>query len=272
VAGEGDGDTASGIAGLFAAGQSMGGLFSANRLGSTSLTEGAVFGLRAGAAAAELARDSKVEIADETFEPIIAEASKRFGQKGSCAAAPMKLELQEASWECIGPVRTAERLAKIDRLIEEWTAKLESVSIPDFAVYNQAFIEFEELRNMLETAKLLSAAAKERDGSLGGHVRLDRGEISSFSQPYSTLCSRVKGGRISVSRVARDRTPFKRIVSYKLQENWRKAQIKILWLMPAGLQDKKLEERYVAIMGKSGTAPEIIPGGADGAVGEATKA
>lgn len=42
--------------------------------------------------------------------------------------------------------------------------------------------------------------------------------------------------------------------------------------MPAGLQDKKLEERYVAIMGKSGTAPEIIPGGADGAVGEATKA
>ena len=43
-------------------------------------------------------------------------------------------------------------------------------------------------------------------------------------------------------------------------------------LMPEGARDRKLEERYIAIMGKSGAAPEIIPGGPDGAIGEATKA
>ena len=46
-----------GILGLFAAGQAMGGLFGANRLGSTSLTEGAVFGQRAGKNAAHHARN-----------------------------------------------------------------------------------------------------------------------------------------------------------------------------------------------------------------------
>ena len=40
------------IPGLYAAGQAMGGLFGSNRLGSTSLTEVAVFGHRAGEHAA----------------------------------------------------------------------------------------------------------------------------------------------------------------------------------------------------------------------------
>ena len=52
VGGDGEGDRAHGIAGLFAAGQAMGGVFGANRLGSTSLTENGVFGNRAGQAAA----------------------------------------------------------------------------------------------------------------------------------------------------------------------------------------------------------------------------
>ncbi|WP_289080478.1 TatD family hydrolase, partial [uncultured Sulfitobacter sp.] len=40
------------VEGLFAAGQAMGGVFGANRLGSTSLSEGPIFGTRAGRAAA----------------------------------------------------------------------------------------------------------------------------------------------------------------------------------------------------------------------------
>jgi len=33
--------------------------------------------------------------------------------------------------------------------------------------------------------------------------------------------------------------------------------------------DKRLEKKYKSIMGDSGVAPEIMPGGAEGAVGEA---
>ena len=46
------------IKGFYAAGQAMGGLFGSNRLGSTSLTEVAVFGYRAGKDAAEYAKEN----------------------------------------------------------------------------------------------------------------------------------------------------------------------------------------------------------------------
>ena len=90
VGGKGDGSTNSGLAGLFTAGQAMGGVFGANRLGSTSLTEGAVFGRRAGEAAAERARTFGVEdIGDNAFAPVIDAIRSRFGQEGDCAAAPL---------------------------------------------------------------------------------------------------------------------------------------------------------------------------------------
>jgi len=271
VGGEGAGETTAGIAGLYAAGQAMGGVFGANRLGSTSLTEGAVFGVRAGKAAAAGAA-ARAEIDDAAFGPLIDEAGRRFGQKGDIAAATLKLELQRESWDCIGPVRTAERLDRMDGLIADWSARLGRVAIPAYGTWNQAFIELEELRNMLETARLVSIAARERDGSLGGHVRLDCGEISAFAQPYSTIVRRDADGALQVRRVARPRTPLKRLLAYKLQENWRKVQVKMLRLMPPGMQDKQLEKRYRAIMGGGGSAPEIVPGGAEGAIGEATKA
>ena len=47
------------IKGFYAAGQAMGGLFGSNRLGSTSLTEVAVFGYRAGKDAAEYVKQNK---------------------------------------------------------------------------------------------------------------------------------------------------------------------------------------------------------------------
>ena len=80
-------------------------------------------------------------------------------------------------------------LAKIEKLIIDWQAQLDRVAIPAYSTWNQAFIEYEELRNMIDTAKAVMIAAQERDASVGGHVRLDKRSISAFSQPYSTGCS-----------------------------------------------------------------------------------
>ncbi len=271
VGGVGAGERAAGIAGLFAAGQAMGGLFGANRLGSTSLTECAVFGGRAGRAAAELARAGPAGTDDAAFQPLIAEVGARFGQAGDRAAATLKRELQRESWNSIGPVRTAERLAEMDRVVAKLAAGLDRVAIPGHAVWNQAFIEFQELRNMLETASAVTAAARERDASVGGHVRLDCGAPSVLARPYSTVVRRAAAGDWRVRRVARARTPLKRLAVYRLKEAWRKAQIKALRLMPEGARDKRLESRYRAIMGPGGRAPEIRPGGVAGAIAEAAE-
>ena len=285
VAGEGDGSTVGGIAGLFASGQAMGGLFGANRLGSTSLTEGAVFGARSGQAAAKLAREATAQIddgpedgaEDGAFADSIAATRQRFGQSGKLAASALKRDLQRESWDNIGPVRTLERISCMDALLDGLEASLDDVVIPDYAEWNQAFIEFEELRNLVTTARAVAAASRERDGSIGGHVRLDCGEISAFSHPYSTVVSKPvvhkkAGDAWQVRRVMRPRTPVKQIAAYKVKENWRKAQVKFLRALPAGMQDRRLEKKYKAIMGDAGAAPEVTPGGVDAAIGEGTKA
>ena len=41
-------------------------------------------------------------------------------------------------------------------------------------------------------------------------------------------------------------------------------------MLPNSLKDKKLEKRYKDIMSASGNAPEIMPGGSEGAIGETT--
>ena len=103
-------------------------------------------------------------------------------------------------------------------------------------------------------------------------MRLDKSEISAFSKPYSTVVRAAPDGAMQVHRVARPRTPLKRILSYKYQDAKRKAQVKFLRALPAGLQDAQLEKKYIAIMGSAGAAPEVIPGGIDAATGEGTKA
>ncbi len=273
--GAGDGDAEHGIAGLFTAGGAMGGVFGANRLGSTSLTEGAVFGGRSGAAAASHARQAKGRIGDNAFQPPIDRVNRRFGQKGTVAAATLKLELQKEAWKNIGPVRTAEKLDRMDEAVAECTARLDAVAIPAYGMWNQAFIEFQELRNLLDCARAVAAAARERDGSLGGHVRFDRKTISAFSKPYSTVV-RLNGDGWQVARLERQRTPMKRLISYKVEEARRKIQLRWLRMLPRGVKDRKLLARYRAIMGKGAVeeicAPAVPIGSAEAATGESTRA
>ena len=102
-------------------------------------------------------------------------------------------------------------------------------------------------------------------------MRLDCKNISALSQPYSTVVNRVSADDWRVRRVRRDRTPLRQLISYKIQEYKRLAQAKILRHMPKGMQDRKVEKLYQAILGKDGKVPEVAPGSIS-AIGERTKA
>ena len=119
VGGEDEGSVKYGITGLYAAGQAMGGLFGANRLGSTSLTELAVFGNRSGIAAAKHALNNKFKVSQVTFDKYINEYSKLFGQKGTISSNSLREMLQKESWKNIGPVRTAKGIEKMENLIKD---------------------------------------------------------------------------------------------------------------------------------------------------------
>ena len=269
VGGNNEGSVKYGIKGLFAAGQAMGGLFGANRLGSTSLTELAVFGNRSGIAAARNAKNSTSEVNNNTFDPQIKEYTKLFGRKGSISSNSLKEKLQKESWKKIGPVRTAQGINDIDKVIKEIELKLINVSIPKYSIWNQAFLDYVELKNMICSAKLIGSAAKERNGSIGGHVRLDKKNISAFSKPYSTVVSKDKNS-YQVKRLDRDRTPIKNLIYYKFLEKKRLLEAKIFSMLPNSIKDKKLENRYKSMMSANNKVPEIMPGGREGAIGETT--
>ena len=42
-------------------------------------------------------------------------------------------------------------------------------------------------------------------------------------------------------------------------------------MLPANMQDRRLEKKYKMIMGAAGKVPELTPGGVDAAIGEATE-
>lgn len=269
VGGDNDGSVKYGITGLYAAGQAMGGLFGANRLGSTSLTELAVFGTRSGIAAAKYALNNKFKVNHSTFDQYINEYSQLFGQKGSISSNSLRELLQKESWKNIGPVRTAKGIDDMENLIKDIKSKLITISIPNYFVWNQAFIDYIELKNMLFSAQLIGLAAKERNGSIGGHVRLDAKNISIFSKPYSTVVNKTDNNYL-VKKLDRNRTPIKNLIYYKILEKKRLLEARILSVLPRNMKDKKLEKKYKDIMSASGKAPEIMPGGTDGAIGETT--
>lgn len=284
--GAGDGDVGNGVTGLFAAGQAMGGLFGANRLGSTSLTEVAVFGSRAGRAAAKLAAARTRQADQSLFKPFIEKVEQCFGQAGTSSAYSIKLELQAASWTCIGPIRQGVELRKFEELLKHWVGRLNDVKIPAYAVWNQAFIDFIELRNMLDVAKVVAAAATERDCSVGGHVRLDCQDVSVFAPPFSTVVqsrsNESDGGKevaqreaiepggeaVQVFRVQRTRTPAHRALIFRVTAKWRLLQAKGLRLMPPDMQDKILEKRYRTLMGGSGATLAVKPVRSKAAIAE----
>ncbi|MDG2001680.1 MAG: FAD-binding protein [Alphaproteobacteria bacterium] len=269
VGGEHEGSVKYGITGLYAAGQAMGGLFGANRLGSTSLTELAVFGNRSGIAAAKHALNNKFKVSQVIFDKYINEYSKLFGQKGTISSNSLRELLQKESWKNIGPVRTAEGIEKMEILIKDIKSKLTNISIPNYFLWNQSFLDYVELKNMLFSAQLIGLAAKERNGSIGGHVRLDAKNISIFSKPYSTVVNKNNNSYL-VKKLNRTRTPLKNLIYYKILEKKRLFEARILSVLPRSMKDKKLEKKYKDIMSANGKAPEIMPGGTDGAIGETT--
>ena len=112
-------------------------------------------------------------------------------------------------------------------------------------MWNQSFIDAAELDNMLDAAEAVALAAAARERGLGAHVRLDGprgGALAAFARPYSTVVRRGAGGALAVGRLARPRTPLRRLLPYLAQSARRKLWLKALRLLPPRAQDRIVGE------------------------------
>jgi succinate dehydrogenase/fumarate reductase flavoprotein subunit len=164
------------IAGLFAAGEAVGGANGANRLSGNAITEAFVFGERAGRHAA---RSTSAGWATEDAAPIIddiAAVSARHRQPGSDPArtGDMWRELQDLMWDKVGVLRTEDAMTQALARIRTLRADArDAIGHHRDGRFDMELQDVFDLRASLLTAETVAITALQRRESRGAHQRED---------------------------------------------------------------------------------------------------
>ena len=155
-----DAETRTAIPGLFACGESMGGIDGANRIGGNSLAGIVTFGLSAGRNAARTGphgAESKPDLPVNTS----------FGREDGSAPAEARAELQSEMWECLGPIRSKAGITRALEFLDAQEERELRVATP------KDLLEALEMPSLIKTARAVAVAALARKESCGTHFRTD---------------------------------------------------------------------------------------------------
>ena len=184
------------IAGLYAAGEAIGGANGANRLSGNAITEALVFGKRAGLSTAARRRGSPGWPAREA-EPVLALLAREASCDGNPAASIA--ELQRLMAERVGPFRTEAGLSSALKDIGELRSRLGSAPPPWRGGFDMARLDWFDLRNMLLVAESVVTAALARRESRGAHQREDFPAAHDEGSANAVL--RLESGRVGLQTV-----------------------------------------------------------------------
>jgi succinate dehydrogenase / fumarate reductase flavoprotein subunit len=170
-----DAETAeSSVAGLFAVGEAAAGLHGANRLGGNSLSDLLVFGRRAGAAAAQHAKEvSMPAVNGAEIREAERKALRPFERQGGENPYALHRDLQQMMQSLVGIYRHREdlqqALAGLERLKERWMR----ASVEGSRMFNPGWHLALDLKSMLTVSEAVTRSALAREESRGAHSRID---------------------------------------------------------------------------------------------------
>jgi succinate dehydrogenase / fumarate reductase flavoprotein subunit len=203
-----DSTAATGLPGLFAAGEVAGGMHGSNRLGGNSLSDLVVFGRRAGGHAAEYARTHKGTLAVDAGQVDAAVREARAPLERTSGENPYAIqrELQEMMQRLVGIIRTESELHEALGQIQRLRERAERVSATGSPVYNPGWHMALDIRNLLTVSEAIARAALERRESRGGHTRDD------YPQPDAKFAKvnvvvRLRDGQVTVTQEALPEMP-----------------------------------------------------------------
>ena len=163
------------VPGLFAAGECTGGTFGANRV-SAATTEMLVLGCRAGRHAAQFARSAgpAAEV-DREVRRLVELAEAPFRQPGATPPGELRRELGEMAARHVSLIRTGEGLAQVQERLRGMRRQLETdlALAQDTRIYNQEWLDYLVLRNLVDVLDMSSGSAALRRESRGVHYRED---------------------------------------------------------------------------------------------------
>ncbi|KWT59672.1 succinate dehydrogenase [Streptomyces albus subsp. albus] len=202
-----DPDTAAatGVPGLFAAGEVAGGMHGSNRLGGNSLSDLLVFGRRAGLYAAEYARSRSARPAADPLQLDAAEAEalRPFSAEGPDAdhagrpaENPYTLhqELQQSMNDLVGIIRKQGEMEEALERLADLRVRARRAGVEGHRQYNPGWHLAIDLRNMLLVSECVARAALERTESRGGHTRDDYPEMDRRWRRVNLVCELAGGG------------------------------------------------------------------------------
>jgi len=168
-----DSNCFSGVEGLYAAGEVVGGVHGANRMGGNALSEAIVFGSQAGKSTANWSKSHSLV----SFEKgsILELAKRKQSVMGGKEPAKKKLismrqEIEKLLWNDAGIIRTGEGLAKV----LEKLSFFENDLFPKIKISNPVeLVDYWGLWNALLVARCVAESALKRTESRGSHYRMD---------------------------------------------------------------------------------------------------
>ncbi|MEM0463101.1 succinate dehydrogenase/fumarate reductase flavoprotein subunit [Pyrobaculum sp.] len=187
------------IAGLWAAGEVASvSVHGANRLGSNSLSECAVWGRLTGEQAAKYALEHKVSALEERIKNLAEEEERRIFYKlarketGGTSASWVRNQLQLAMMKGAGIFRDEQSVAQAMATLTKLLSAVKEVNMHDVSrVYNMELREVVELDGMLPAAYAILLGAYFRKESRGAHYRLDHQHRDDKNWLKHTLVYRV---------------------------------------------------------------------------------
>jgi succinate dehydrogenase/fumarate reductase flavoprotein subunit len=199
-----------GIPGLLAAGEAVGGANGANRLSGNAVTEALVFGRRAGkSAAARAARMTAQPFRRDDARDILYLVTADGAADGPNSAAMINA-LQAVMTEDVGALRTQAGLTRAIARIDEIGGALGERPFGGggrgggrdgggAGVFDMERIDWFDLRNMVLVARMVAQAALRRTESRGAHQREDFPGM--VPQWRVNQVARLSGGAIEIASV-----------------------------------------------------------------------
>ncbi len=158
------------LEGLYAAGEVVGGVHGANRLGGNAISEILVFGRIAGKNAATTALNRKfIEPEKEEVANEFARLERILNQTGNESLMEVQRKIRETMWFKVGIIRNEQNLNEATYGIKKLSENMVNIKIRDFF----EFLRFLETQNMAKISAIIIKAALHRKESRGSHYRTD---------------------------------------------------------------------------------------------------
>ena len=193
-----------GVRGVYAAGESSGGMHGSNRLGGNSLSDLLVFGRRAGLYAAEYVESLKSKgvapsLSEAEIEVAMARALEPFDATRDENPFAIQDELQTIMNELVGIIRTGDEMRAALEKIEGLKVRIGRAHAMGGREYNPGWHLALDLPKQILVSECVAKAALAREESRGGHTRNDFPVMSPDWRQVNLIC-RISDNQIDVTK------------------------------------------------------------------------